>query len=83
MMKANKIDLLILTENDAESKEIVTEQEGSLLTIEQPQEKNTYNLEIPTLEIKKEENIQKATTSIPFCFFSHVKICSIHHSQFK
>lgn len=70
-MKNSKIDLVILETKDEKT---TKEQEGSLQTIEQPQEKNTYEVLKTELEIEKEESKRKKRPRIPFSFFSNVHI---------
>lgn len=72
-MEQNQIDLLILNEIGIVQKETMSEQEGSLLTIEQPQEKNSYGFLKTEQEIEKEDKIKNAVPRIPFGFFSHVQ----------
>lgn len=74
-MELNQIDLLILNENGIVKKEIVKEQEGSLQTIEKPQEKNICEILKTEKEIEEEETLKKTKNAtsprVPFGFFSH------------
>ena len=70
-MKNSKIDLVILETKDEKP---TKEQEGSLLEIEQPQDKNTYEILKTELEIEKEDSKRKKRPRIPFSFFSNVEI---------
>lgn len=73
-MELNQIDLLILNENGIVKKEIVKEEEGSLQTIEKPQERNICEFIKTEKEIEEEDSLKKAKNEtlprIPFGFFS-------------
>ena len=77
-MERNKVDMLVLNINSTLPTESFNENEGSLETIEIPQEKNTYTVLQTEFEIKEKMLIsslsalnKKATCRIPLGFFSH------------
>jgi len=72
-MEQTQIDLLILNEIGIVQKETMNEQEGSLITIEQPQERNSYDFIKTEKQIEKEDNIKNTLPRIHFGFFSNIQ----------
>lgn len=75
-MENSKIDLLII---DSNNEKPIKEQEGSLQSIEQPQEKNTIEILKTELEIEKEDSKRKKRPRIPFSIFSNVEANSVKY----
>lgn len=79
-MKANQLNLLTVNISKKDKKDDLNEQEGSLHTIEKPQDKNVCPLIETEAEIKKKrlaESIPKPTkataSKTPAGFISHVQ----------
>lgn len=79
-MKANQQNLLTLNKSGKDKKDDMNEQEGSLYTIEKPQDKNVCPIIETEAEMEKRrllESIPKPTKSTtsktPAGFFSHVE----------
>lgn len=70
-MKKSKPNLYLLDTKKEEAAQ--KEQEGSLQTIEQPQEKNTEENLRTEAEIEEADKKEKRMTRIPFSFFSHIQ----------